>query len=189
MDVAFIMDSSGSLKSSGFDEERDFVKKAAKRLGVAPGKSQAAVIQFADTAQIKIRFNETATLDEFAGAVKALEYDTEGRNTYIDKALDKAKEVFKDVSGERIKLLVVLTDGEQTGSDTRLASLSLELRNARVRVLAVGIGSGVNTEELKVIAGDENFVITADTFIDLAKKLNLVLNKACGKLRIFLNIF
>ena len=184
VDVAFIIDSSGSMRETGFKQEKDFVKKAAERLGVAPEKSQAAVIQFATNATIKIKFKPTSrpsTLAEFKNAVDALEYRTEGSTTYIDKALDKAKEVFKDVSGERIKLLVVLTDGEQTGSDTRLASLSLELRNAHVRVLAVGIGSGVNTEELKVIAGDENFVVTAETFTDLAKKLTLLLNKACGK--------
>ena len=183
MDVAFVIDSSGSMKPNGFDQEKDFVKKAAKELGVAPGKSRAAVIQFALTATEKIGFKEAPALADFERAVDDIKYDTEGRTTHIDNGLSKAKEVSEKVrSSDRIKLLLLLSDGEQSNADEKLKQLSSELRNASIRLLAVGIGSGVNVEQLKLIAGDDANAITATDFNHFKNKLGSLAKKACGKL-------
>lgn len=171
------------MTPNGFGQEKDFVKRAAKELGVAPGKSRAAVIQFATTATEKIGFKEVPTLAEFESAVNGIIYRTEGSSTRIDNGLSKAKEVFEKVrSSDRIKLLLLLTDGKQPNVDEKLKQLSSELRNASVRLLAVGIGSGVDVEQLKLIAGDDANAITATDFNHLKNKLGSLVKKACGKL-------
>lgn len=183
LDVAFLIDSSGSMTPNGFDQEKDFVKKAAKELGVAPGKSRAAVIQFAVTATEKIGFKEAPALADFESAVDDIKYRTEGSATRIDNGLSKAKEVFEKVrSSDRIKLLLLLTDGKQPIEDEKLKQLSSELRNASVRLLAVGIGSGVDVEQLQLIAGDDANAITATDFNHLKDKLGSLVKKACGEL-------
>ena len=171
------------MTPNGFDQEKDFVKKAAKELGVAPGKSRAAVIQFAVTATEKIGFKEAPALADFESVVDDIKYRTEGSATRIDNGLSKAKEVFEKVrSSDRIKLLLLLTDGKQPIKDEKLTQLSSELRNASVRLLAVGIGSGVDVEQLKLIAGDDANAITATDFNHLKDKLGSLVKKACGKL-------
>ena len=171
------------MSPNGFDQEKDFVKKAAKELGVAPGKSRAAVIQFALNATEKIGFKEVRALADFESAVDDIKYRTEGTVTRIDNGLSKAKEVFEKVrSSDRIKLLLLLTDGEQPIEDEKLKQLSSELRNAGIRLLAVGIGSGVNEKQLKLIAGDDANAITATDFNHLKDKLGSLVKKACGKL-------
>ena len=46
---------------SKYREEKEFVKKVAEKLDVAPSGSQAAVIQFSHDARVLIEFGETAS--------------------------------------------------------------------------------------------------------------------------------
>ena len=49
---------------------------------------------------------------------------------------------------------MVLTDGKSTPDISYLRVASAKLLNAAVKVLVVGVGSGVVQEELEMIAGD-----------------------------------
>ena len=96
-----------------------------------------------------------------------------GGHTRIDKALRLAQnEMFTEKNGARLgipKLIILLTDGSQTwtdGSEDPIV-VSEELRKSGVNVVVVGIGSRVNSKELKAMAGRDDRVFSADSFEQL----------------------
>ena len=180
MDLAFLIDSSGSIGRTNYLKEKNFVKEVARSFGVAPGQSQAAMVLYSNSASVKARFGQYASAEEFGQAVDALPY--ERGLTRIDKALDvAATEIFPGARTGVPKIALVITDGKQTkAADAKgLKEASEPLRKAGVRVLAVGIGSGVDPGELRLVAGSEEDVVVAADFADLLLKLGNITSQAC----------
>ena len=186
VDVAFIMDSSNSMAHFDFEKEKTFVKEAARELGVAAGQSRAAVILFSENAEVKIDFGQTPTLKGFEKAVDELKHQN-GLYTRIDKALElTAEKVFPaKARGDRRRIVLLLTDGKQcckgAAAAIDLGGVSRPLREAGVRVIAVGITKDANRAELVNITASEEDVIMARDFNDLRDKLINITRKACGE--------
>ena len=152
------MDSSGSMKPhngpNNYNNEKQFVKKMAEKLDIAPTGSQAAVIQFSNDARVDIAFGETTTLAEFRKAVDKLSHI--GSSTRIDRGLEKAMDAFPDKS-ELPKLIILITDGHQDrGKGKELDDAAQTLPSAGIEVIAVGIGGAVESELAKVTGGDNS---------------------------------
>ena len=180
------MDSSGSMTYSDFNKEKTFVKDAARELGVAAGQSRAAVILFSANAEVKIDFGQTPTLEGFQKAVDELNHQY-GLHTRIDKALKlTAEKVFpaKATGGWR-RIVLLLTDGKQDHGGAAdaidLGAVSRPLREAGVRLIAVGITKDANRAELVNITASEEDVIMARDFNDLRAKLINITRRACGE--------
>ena len=111
-----------------------------------------------------------------------------GHTTRIDKALRTIQsDMFSIGNGARPgvnKIVIVLTDGSQTKDKDAEdpGQVAKELRDAGYTVLAIGIGSGVNTTELADISGDKENVYSAATFDELVGNdfLNDVMNASCS---------
>ena len=180
MDVVFIIDSSTSIGRENYLKQKNFVKEVAKSFGLAPDQSQAAMVLYSDSASVQARFGQYATTEEFAKAVDALPYET--GQTRIDIALNlTATDIFPEARAGVPKLALLITDGRQTpANDAKgLREASEPLRKAGVRVLAVGIGSDVDRDELRLVTEtDEDVVVTAD-FQDLMLKIGNLTSRAC----------
>lgn len=77
------------------------------------------------------------------------------------------------------KVAVVITDGgsyspEETKAEARRAQLQ------GVLIIAIGVGQGVNNQELEAIAGSKDLVFNVDDYSLLESIRNAVLTKACG---------
>lgn len=180
MDVAFILDSSGSIGRRNYLKQKDFVKAVAKSFGLAPDQSQAAMVLYSNTASVQARFGQYATTEEFARAVDALPY--ERGLTRIDKALDlTATEIFPESRAGVPKIALLMTDGTQTpAADAKdLKEASEPLRKAGVRVIAVGVGSGVDADELRLLTESDEDVMLANDFQDLLLKIGNLTSRAC----------
>ena len=111
--------------------------------------------------------------------------------TRIDKALEIAgKYVFPYARKDVHQIAMVITDGEQTQEeDTKdLKEVSEPLRKAGVQVLALGIGSGVNPDELRLMVERDEDVLLAKNFDDLMVKVNSLIKSTCelaGKFPLF----
>ncbi|XP_078377848.1 cuticlin-6-like [Oculina patagonica] len=180
VDVAFIIDSSGSIGATNYQYQKNFVKAVAKSFGVAPGKSRAAMVLFGTSAAVQARFGQYTTMEEFGRAVDALPYDESG-STRIDKALDvAATEIFPEARADVPKIAVLITDGVQTQTaDAKgLKEASEPLPRAGVHVLAVGIGSGVDTNQLRLVTESDDDVMVASDFQDLLLKVDNITSRA-----------
>ena len=181
VDLAFIIDSSGSIGSSNYRKQKNFVKEVAKSFGLSPNGSRAAMVLYSNSASVKARFGQFAGQTEFARAVEDLPY--ERGLTRIDKALElTASGIFaKDSRAGVPKIAMLITDGTQTqAADAKdLREASEPLRKAGVRVLAVGIGDGVDRAELRRVTERDEDVVVATDFQDLLLKLSNLTSQAC----------
>ena len=183
MDVAFLVDSSGSISFRNFRKVKNFVVELASKFDISPGGSRAAVIVYSTRATTRIRFTDHSTYGSFANAVQRLRH--ERGYTRIDLALEKA---YLDVFGSRgksrflvPKIAFVLTDGEQTktGDELSLEEVSDRLKKKGVRVISIGIGKRVDKSQLTVIASSEKDVVIAESFDGLVSEVEPLFQSAC----------
>ena len=185
-DIAFILDSSGSLRND-YDKEKAFLNSLATTFGISNDGARAGVVTFSYNSEHTIKLNDHNDISSFADAVNKI--PLMGSTTRIDKALRLTqKEMFTLQNGGRPgvnRLVFVLTDGSQTqDADAEdPGAVAEELRNSGIRLITVGIGKGVNKTELARIAGDAKDVFSAATFDELISYDFLSeLNKAgCAK--------
>ena len=183
MDVAFLVDSSGSISFRNFRKVKNFVVELASKFDISPGGSRAAVVVYSTRATTRIRFTDHSTYGSFANAVQRLRH--ERGYTRIDLALQRA---YLDVFGPRgksrflvPKIAFVLTDGEQTrnGNELSLEVVSDRLKKKGVRIISIGIGKRVDKSQLTVIASSEKDVVIAESFDGLVSEVEPLFQSAC----------
>ena len=169
-DVGFIVDSSGSLASQ-YSKEKDFVKLVADSLSISDKGSRAAVVLFSFYAQLSIKFTDHMKTEDFKRAVDALPLMRS--TTRIDRALTTAyNEMFNEKNGMRVtvpKVLVLLTDGEQTKGGDAIAPAQVvrKFHDAGIKVIVIGIGKGVNPAELGALVKSKDNLYLAKDFDQL----------------------
>ena len=185
VDIAFVVDSSGSISKSNYRKIKAFVKHVARSFGVSPTESRAGIVVYSTSASVKAHFGQYLTIDEFVVAVDRLPH--ERGYTRIDKALKVAStQLFPRARQDVPKIAMVLTDGEQTKSPDAvgLKEASEPLRRAGVRIVAFGIGKRVNVRELRLIVERDEDVIRVMKFDDLISRVrnySASLCRAAGK--------
>ena len=180
MDVAFVVDSSGSIKDTHYKIEKDFINQVASSLNISSGHSRAAIVLFSTNAEVKATFGQYNDIDNFKEVVNKLPHFK--KTTRIDRALDVAdKEVFSQIRQDVTKLAIVLTDGVQDKDAKKLSEASEPLRKKGVRVLAVGIGGGVSEAELRLMVDSPNDVVHSADFNELKLKVDSIRRRICGK--------
>ena len=96
-----------------------------------------------------------------------------GMTTRIDRALRLAqKELFAPENGGRPELqqvLILMTDGTQTKSESaeHPGDIAAEIRKSGITVIVIGVGDGINHEELDHMAGGSGKAHTAKSFDEL----------------------
>ena len=183
MDVAFLVDASGSVGVPNYIKQKNFVKKIAKSFGGPESGSQMAVITYSDNAKVEIAFGQYKTTADLNKAMDDVTY-TRGR-TRMDKALAlAARDLFGPGKGSRdnvAKILIVLTDGKQTPAEDAVALdvAADELRKIGVQVFAGGVGKGIDEKELRLMTvKDEELFLAAD-FNDLAIEARALAKNVC----------
>lgn len=172
MDIAFLLDSSGSVEDY-YDKERDFVGQIAKRFRISKEGTHAGVVVFSSYGytNVAINFTRHLTTSSFNEAVNGLEHH--GFTTRIDRALEVAHtDLFTEKGNTRPnvkKLLFLITDGVQAPAvenGKRLdPSLQAEkLHRNDVQIYAVGVGNKINLTELEGITKDPEKVFLVSDF-------------------------
>ena len=190
-EIAFILDSSGSLGRRGYKIQKTFVKEIMYKLGDKCTQLNAAVVLFSNRASVQLDFSKKFNLELFNSVIDRLFY-TQGL-TRIDKALLlTASSVFTALAGSQPrvpKISILVTDGKNSPSadNVPLSNVSEPLRQKGVRIFAVGIGEGVDLQELLEITGRKEDVFLVNSFSSLLGEVDrLVTNIWCaiGKYRI-----
>lgn len=167
VDVGFIVDSSGSLRNEYF-KEKDFVKSLSRALQIGPAKSQVGVVLFSHNAELKIKLSDHTDIDSFDKAVDDL--PLLGSTTRIDLALKVAyDQMFAESNGARRnvpKVLVLLTDGEQTQASDAVSPVlaAAPFHEADIKVIVIGVGSGVKPAQLEGVAKSRKDLYLAENF-------------------------
>ena len=184
IDLGFIMDSSGSLRSE-YHKEKQFLNEVAESFGLSQGGTRAGVVTFSFSAEHSIKLNDHYNVSSFKDSVDAI--PLMGRTTRIDRALQLAyDQMFTIRNGGRIgapKVLILLTDGSQTASADAEdpAEIASDIRASGIRLIVVGIGEGVDKQELLKIGDGRDNVYTAESFDQLIEGdfIKSITTKSC----------
>lgn len=183
VDVAFLIDSSGSISGKNYRKVKTFVANLAANFNISPRGSRAAVVLYSTGASTDIKFTDFTSSESFGRAVQQLRHHR--GFTRIDLALQRAYyDLFSPRADSRYdvpKLAFLLTDGEQTPSPGAipLDRAARFLKNEGVRLITIGIGKNVKEEELKSIASSDKDVILAETFDGLLEEVEPLTKSAC----------
>ena len=178
--MAFIVDSSGSIRGTKFNDAKKIVNELVGTFKLASGENRAALVQFSSSPSLEARFGQYETVDEFQDVVWKL--PKMGGRTRIDKALTLAvNQVFTDSRQEVYKIAIILTDGVQSGGARGMKQTSKPLRDAGIHVLAVGIG-GIRERRLRLMTDRKEDVVNAKKIQDrLEGILNVLSQDDCSK--------
>jgi hypothetical protein len=159
------MDSSSFVSISNFEKEKSFVKSLANFLNVFPGKSRASVVSYSSNPQLVFRFYDYRTQQEFNSSVDRAPY-LSGSSRRIDKALDKAADIFKEARPDVAKILVLLTSGTQSREKgaTDLKSAFEPLRKQGIKNIVVAIGSNIDGKEFEKIVDKPKDLLRINSF-------------------------
>lgn len=158
-DVAFILDSSGSIKDEDFEEEKEIVSNLMMKLDIGPRKDRVALVLFGTKSKREAEFGQYNAF-KFQDVVKKLP-KMNGR-TRIDRALNMAEnQIFPNARKSAYKIAMILTDGVQSTGAQGLLPSSKPLRDAGVRMIAVGIGVAQRERSLRLMTDRDEDV--ADT--------------------------
>ncbi|XP_056325036.1 integrin alpha-M-like [Danio aesculapii] len=158
IDIAFLLDGSGSVGINDFTVMKGFVTKVIRRF--TERDAQFAIAQYSNDCEIHYNFNDLK-LDDGTWESKVANIPYRWGGTYTAKAIQKlVNDLFTPNGGSRPsakKILVVITDGESHDRDSLKYVASQAEAKSIVR-FAIGVGNAFNNyyakEELNTIASD-----------------------------------
>ena len=153
-DLVFVLDTSGSIEHHNFQQVRNFVYNFTLDLRTSSDEAmpRVGIITFNETADEYIALNSTIeSISELLPLIEDLPYYGGYTNTGAGLELMRQQEWRDDVSV--IRLAIVFTDGQSNrGVDVETVSQAVHDHIPPIVVFALGVGTGVNDEELQTIA-------------------------------------
>ncbi|XP_071081370.1 collagen alpha-6(VI) chain-like [Haliotis cracherodii] len=164
-DIVFVVDGSGSEGSSNFRKETTFIINFVNNFNIGHLKSQVSLVQFATTVRNEFNLKDHTDNSSLDSAISRIHWLN--GETYTGDALNYVdRNSFSQANGGRNnvdKIVIVLTDGE-SNHPNETAVAAKKLHDRRITVVAVGIGSAVNQDELNAIASNSKYVFLVPNF-------------------------
>jgi molecular chaperone DnaK len=168
MQVALIMDCSGSMYGKNLTDAQSAAKAFARRTLEVPNR-QVAVIAFPGGVR-------TSTTDSFDQVERAIDGLTPIGSTPLSDGLHDARDLLRPRAGVQ-RVFVVLTDGHPDDPEGTVAEVH-RLKASGARLITIGVGDQVQQEFLRGLASqpdDYHFcsesIELKGTFINLATEL------------------
>lgn len=164
VDLTFVV-AVGSVTdaNANYRKIKDIIKKVIDHYGKE--RIGYSLIVSGETPLIKVRFSEIFPTDDSLKAfVDSLPIPT--RVGFLDKALEKAKELFKIESRSVAeKILVVISDKKSESDPVKTQKSAEKLDDNNIVIIAVALDDEDNTSELKNITSQvRNFIKANRTF-------------------------
>jgi uncharacterized protein YegL len=165
-DIALVIDTSSSMAGQKIDDARNAALSFVGMIDLGPGRSQVSVVRFDRESAVEQELTRSRALLE--SAIRGLRVRS---GTHIDKGLRTALDELQ--SPRRVErntpVVILLTDGVQTGTPGEELRAAAEVRAAGVRVYTIGLGADVDEATLRTIAGAEDRYYFAPDSGDLAR--------------------
>ncbi|XP_048244945.1 uncharacterized protein LOC124143446 [Haliotis rufescens] len=182
LDLAFLMDASGSVSADDFDSAKRFARDVIKIFQIGPNDVRVAFISFSTGYRAEFDFIKYTAKDEVLGAIDKV--TKAGGGTETDLALNFASEdLFTDAMGSRngsSKIILLVTDGKSNAS-TRTIAAARRARKKGIIIFAIGVGRHVDHLELVGVANAPSctHVIVLSGYSDLTALVSEIQQRSC----------
>ena len=178
------MDASGSVGSSNFQKQKQFVAQFAQSFNIGNGTNDAQIGAITWSSAVYNQFNmdRYSTKTDLINAINGITYDSGATATHLalQYVMDNS---FKPAAGDRVNvpnILIVMTDGKSNSPAQTLAEAQKLHQIPGLKVFVIGIGSGADQSELGHIASDSKNVFTVNDFNALQTIQNELKKQACS---------
>ena len=187
MDLFVVLDSSGSIGASNFEQAKSALIDLVSQLQIGPKRVQVWVLNYGQTVEMPIAFHNMPmiefTKENLMRRIRDIKY-LNGGCTATGDALSAVKmtcdKYCRGLHEGVSRIALVLTDGHSNcGASVGIQSTNL-LAVTKASVFAVGIGFGINNAELLTIATDKTYVMHVSNYHELTTAINAITVKACG---------
>lgn len=165
IDLTLLVDGSGSVGTTNFGLTRDFLENIASHLDVGNDATVVNMIQFSDHHNVEIM--NSMDKDELLEAIENMDYH-DGSDTLTGAALTFSRdEIFMSsmVRPDATQVLLVVTDGK--AKDDILLPMA-EIHAMGIETVSVGVGSGVDMDQLEQLASKKANMHAEADFASLA---------------------
>uniref|UniRef100_A0A8C1VBA8 Si:ch211-62a1.3 n=2 Tax=Cyprinus carpio TaxID=7962 RepID=A0A8C1VBA8_CYPCA len=175
-DIVLLVDSSGSIGESDFEEVRKFLHAFVDRFNLRPDKVRVGLAQFSDIPYQEFLLGDYSDKRDLHQKLNDLIYRRGGTNTGL--ALTFIHENYFRRARQNVPgIAIVITDGE---SNDDVEEPSQRLRNLGVSIFVIRVGRA-NMEKLRTIANipHEEFLFSIDSYQELQGLKESLRNKVC----------
>jgi len=179
VDIALLIDGSGSISSSDFFLMKKFATLLATNTTISEEAVNIAVVQFSANAQVEFYLSSDQK-EVLQGIQSMSQLDS---STNMDAGLDTAFGVLQKSKRSNPQVLIMFTDGvPDSGNDP--VSHAQAIKDAGIEIYTVGVGDDVNPKLLQQIASEDKnplqpHYMQASSFSQLLDLLNNVVSAAC----------
>uniref|UniRef100_A0A8W8NWN6 VWFA domain-containing protein n=1 Tax=Magallana gigas TaxID=29159 RepID=A0A8W8NWN6_MAGGI len=162
-DIVFLLDASESEQAEGFGKEIQFVYNFARKFHIGPQNVQFSSVTFSSNVRNDFFLNTYSNRHDVLNAIQKISYMQGGTNTSFGLKFVRDNS-FKPQNGARTnatKIVIVITDGQSADSAATKHEAQL-LHHQGVLVYAVGVGSDVDSSELKAISSNGTPILVTD---------------------------
>lgn len=149
-------------------------------MNVGTDSVHVGVMQFSNYPRIEFPLDMYTTPKDVMNAVDNINYMGGGTNT-ADGINYMTNQMFSLNSGARSnvpRIAIVVTDG-RSSNPTATAMAADKARQANIALMAVGVGNGVDMNELNSIADHNTQTFTVSNFDQLQSLTASIIQKAC----------
>ncbi|KAK9961451.1 hypothetical protein ABG768_009239 [Culter alburnus] len=160
LEIAFILDSSESAKSSLFDQEKDFVRSFSRQvvqMQVSDWhlKTRLALIYYSSSVHIDQRFRDWQDLDLFLSRLTDAIYI--GHGTYTTYAISNATQLFTSETKEKsVRVALLMTDGSDHPRNPDIMRAVAEAKGHKIKIFTISLSylakNSVNSAKLRDVA-------------------------------------
>ena len=178
----FLLDKSGSIGNTNYVKMKAFVSNFTGNILIGEAAAKMGLVSFSSGATTEFTFDQYLSPSLVIDAVNDLMYTGGGTNiAYALSFVDTYSFSYSAVNHDRVnatKVLILMTDGQSGDASTEAQTL----RDKGVLIICIGIGSGVNDDQLLGIVGNETTLVThVDTFEALTSVVGLIQGSACDE--------
>ncbi|KAF4076090.1 hypothetical protein AMELA_G00226410 [Ameiurus melas] len=158
LELAFLLDSSESAMSYGFEKEKDFVHSFGTRvlkMQVADWHlmPRLAALQYSSSVSIVQSFSDWRGLDDFLTSVGSMAYI--GQGTYSSYAIGNATELFvRETDDKNVRVMLLMTDGSDHPRSPDILAATSEAKGHNIKLFTISLSSqgSQNSAKLRVMA-------------------------------------
>lgn len=183
LDLVVIMDSSGSIQSNDFQEQKNFVNNFIQSLDLEFNRTRVGLINFSNQVETLFYLNDNLTRGEISRKVYSAKHFQLATQT--DLALKEANQnVLVVEKGMRNpvygvpKAVVIITDGASIDPEQTLSQAN-RLKHRGFNLIAVGIGPLLNIKGLTDISSSLNDLFLANDFQHTSSILSSLSRQTC----------
>ncbi|CAH1226389.1 MUC4 [Branchiostoma lanceolatum] len=181
VDLVFLLDGSGSITAPNFKITKSFVQNTTSDFQIGTAHTQVGVVQYSSDPTEEFPLNRYTSLDDLLPAINNIPYRGGGTQTgkAITYVLDNSLTEWHGARPGVPKVVIVVTDGQ---SDDDVTPPAQRANGSGIIMVAIGVGSGINMNELMEIATSNDTFGTVTDFALLEKLKEDILPTVCEQI-------